>query len=201
MDKIQLTVLGISATPASNSAYALVLKEVDGNRKLPIMIGAFEAQAIALEIEGVVPPRPMTHDLIKNVLDNLNVTLSEIYIYDLVEGTFFAKLIFEDHSIEIDARPSDAIAISVRTGAPIFINNDILEETAVQMQIDEPQQGNEMDDEDEDMTFIKKQAEKPAKPKTKLEQLQNDLEKAIKDENYEKAAKLRDEINQLIEKM
>jgi len=195
MEKIHLTVLGLSAAPTSNNAYALILKEVDGNRRLPIMIGAFEAQSIALEMEGVIPPRPMTHDLVKNILDSLNVSLTEVLIYDLVEGTFYAKLIFEDIAVEIDARPSDAIAIAVRLNIPIYVNSDIMEETAVNTQGEDsppyPQ-------EDDNLKMIKKQGEQGKKPKNKLEQLNLDLEKAIKDENYEKAAAIRDEINKYL---
>lgn len=196
MEKIHLTVLGLSAAPTSNNAYALILKEVDGNRRLPIMIGAFEAQSIALEMEGVIPPRPMTHDLIKNILDNLNVNLTEVLIYDLVEGTFYAKLIFEDIAVEIDARPSDAIAIAVRLNIPIYVHSDIMDETAVNTQGDDsPAYPPE---EDDDLKMIKKQGEHGKKPKSKLDQLNMDLEKAIKDENYEKAASIRDEINKYL---
>ncbi len=194
MEKIHLTVLGLSAAPTSNNAYALILKEVDGNRRLPIMIGAFEAQSIALEMEGVIPPRPMTHDLVKNILDSLNVSLTEVLIYDLVEGTFYAKLIFEDIAVEIDARPSDAIAIAVRFNIPIYVHSDIMEETAVNTQGEDspPYQ------EDDNLKMIKKQGEQGKKPKNKLEQLNLDLEKAISDENYEKAASIRDEINKYL---
>lgn len=197
MDKILLTVLGLSASPASNNAYALILKEVDGTRRLPIMIGAFEAQAIALEMEGVTPPRPMTHDLIKNIFDTLNLNLTEIYINDLVDGTFYAKLIF-DNTIEIDCRPSDAIAIAVRCGAPIYVNSDIMYETSVSMQNEEQPPNIEEQEEDDELSFLKtKQEEK--KPTNKLEQLQKELEKAISEENYEKAASIRDELKKFLE--
>ncbi len=197
MEKIHLTVLGLSSAPTSNNAYALILKEVDGLRRLPIMIGAFEAQSIALEMEGVIPPRPMTHDLIKNILESLNVNLTEILIYDLVEGTFYAKLIFEDIAVEIDARPSDAIAIAVRLNVPIYIYSDIMEDTALNTQNEENMNQNN-EDEDDNLKMLKKQSEVNKRPKTKLEQLNADLDKAIKDENYEKAASIRDEINKYL---
>lgn len=197
-EKIQLMVLGLSASPASNNAYALVLKEVDGSRRLPIIIGAFEAQAIALELEGVVPPRPMTHDLIKSMIDAFSLNLAEVYINELKEGTFFAKLIFDSYDVEIDARPSDAIALAVRCNAPIFVSSEILEETGVA-----PQNEAEIINEDDNSQFIKNQKEeseiKDSIPASKIEHLRNMLNKAINDEDYEKAAQLRDEINKMSE--
>jgi bifunctional DNase/RNase len=197
MEKVQLVVLGLSASPASNNAYALILKEVDGDRRLPIIIGAFEAQAIALEMEGVIPPRPMTHDLIKSIVDSFGSTLTEVHINDLVDGTFYAKLVF-DNEIEIDSRPSDAVALAVRYGIPVFVNSEILDMTGVAPQDDDSQMQEEDDD---DLKFIKeaeKERTKP-QPKNRLEQLQNELDKAIKEENYEKAAALRDELKRLLE--
>lgn len=198
MEKVQLIVLGLSASPASNNAYALILKEVDGDRRLPIIIGAFEAQAIALEMEGVVPPRPMTHDLIRNIIDQLGTTLSEVFINDMVDGTFYAKLAFDSHGLELDARPSDAIAIAVRCNAPIYVSSDILEETGLIPQGEETQNPEQFED-DEDMKFLRKESKSSGsmRPKNRLETVQLELEKAIKDENYEKAATLRDELKRL----
>lgn len=197
MEKVQLVVLGLSASPASNNAYALILKEVDGDRRLPIIIGAFEAQAIALEMEGVIPPRPMTHDLIKSIVDSFGSTLTEVHINDLVDGTFYAKLVF-DNEIEIDSRPSDAVALAVRYGIPVFVNSEILDMTGVTLQDDDSQMQEEDDDE---LKFIKEAEKERTKlqPKNRLEQLQNELDKAIKEENYEKAAALRDELKRLLE--
>lgn len=200
MEKIQLVVLGLSASPASNNAYALILKEVDGNRRLPIIIGAFEAQAIALEMEGVMPPRPMTHDLLKTIIDSLGATLNEVYINELREGTFYAKLIFESLGIELDSRPSDAIALAVRCNAPVFVNEEILNETGIVPQGDES--GNIMDEEEGDLQFLNKEdkvEETKIKPKNRLEELQMELDKAIKEEDYENAAKFRDEIKKILE--
>jgi bifunctional DNase/RNase len=200
MEKVQLVVLGLSASPASNNAYALILKEIEGNRRLPIIIGAFEAQAIALEMEGVIPPRPMTHDLIKSLIDTFASPLSEVFINELRDGTFYAKLVFESSGHEIDARPSDAIAIAVRTGVPIYVNVEILEETGLMPQEDEGDPM-AMEDGDEDMDFMKESQEpnQPAKPKTRVEQLQDDLDQAVDEEDYEKAAKIRDELKRLLE--
>ncbi|MBI1806414.1 MAG: bifunctional nuclease family protein, partial [Ignavibacteria bacterium] len=128
MEKIQVDILGLSTSPASGGAYALILKEVNGNRRLPIIIGAFEAQSIALEMEGIKPPRPLTHDLIKNILETMGADLAEITISELRDGTFYAKLSFD--SQEIDARPSDAIALAVRFGAPIYVAEKVMEEAA-----------------------------------------------------------------------
>jgi len=196
MEKIPLIVLGLSASPASANAYALILKELNGKRRLPIIIGAFEAQAIALELEGVTPPRPMTHDLMKSFLESFGISLTEVYINELKDGTFFAKLKFEDNDLEIDARPSDAIALAVRCNAPIFVSSDVMDETGIYPQ------GEDVDDADlTGMPNPHSNAQgydsKQNKPKTRLEQLNLMLNKAIKDENYEQAAQIRDEINKL----
>lgn len=198
MFKKQMIVLGLSATPASQNAYALILKEVGGKRRLPIIIGAFEAQAIALELEGVIPPRPLTHDLIKNLLELFNANLSEVYINELREGTFFAKLIFDEVGLELDARPSDAIALAVRFKAPIYVNDDVLDETGIIPQGEEADFPSEEElkyAEGEDFNY-----RQPSKPKSKLDYLKMQLDKAVRDEDYEKAANLRDEINKFSEK-
>lgn len=199
MEKVQLVVLGLSASPASNNAYALILKEVDGDRRLPIIIGAFEAQAIALEMEGVLPPRPMTHDLIKTLIEHVGSPLTEIFINDLVDGTFYAKLLFEEIGLELDARPSDAVAIAVRTNAPIYVSNRILDETGLIPQEGEEDMDEPVDDEEE-IPYMKKPGQSGApQPKNKVEQLQSELDNAINNEDYEKAAALRDEIKRILE--
>jgi bifunctional DNase/RNase len=193
MDKIQVVVMALQASNASNNAYVLLLKEMDGKRQLPIIIGAFEAQAIALELEGVKPPRPMTHDLIKTMIDSLCPVLSEIYINDLKDGTYYAKLIFDESGVEIDARPSDAIAIAVRYNSPIFVNSEILDEAAFSLNKEE-----DNDDSDEP-DFLKPQPEEKKKPQSQAELIQQQLDKAIKNEDYEKAASLRDELKRILE--
>ncbi len=199
MDKIQLTVLGLSASPASNNAYALILKESDGNRRLPIIIGAFEAQAIALEMEGVMPPRPMTHDLMKKLIDSLGTNLDEVFINDLRDGTFYAKLIFGSAGLEIDARPSDAIALAVRFNSDIFVKREILDETGLLPQNDESALGGDAGDE---MNFISNPESGPKGTKTPIstvDRLNNQLDKAIREEDYERAAEIRDEIKRILE--
>ena len=183
MEKIQVDILGLSTSPSSGGAYALILKEVNGNRRLPIIIGAFEAQSIALEMEGIKPPRPLTHDLMKNIIDSLGTALSEIMINDLREGTFYAKISLD--SQEIDSRPSDAIALAVRYGVPIFVSDKVMDEAAFYPEAEE-QQGEPAD------------PDAPPKPKdvklTKIEALRAQLSESIEREDYEKAAQLRDEL-------
>lgn len=180
MEKVQVEILGLSTSPASGGAYALILKEVNGNRRLPIIIGTFEAQSIALEMEGIKPPRPLTHDLIKNILDALGTELAEVLISELREGTFYAKLSLDGQ--EIDARPSDAIALAVRYGAPIFVDEKVMEEASFLPE-------NEESESSEEGATPKKD------PKlTKLEALRAQLMDAIEREDYEHAAQLRDEI-------
>lgn len=187
MEKIQVDILGLSTSPASGGAYALILKEVEGNRRLPIIIGAFEAQSIALEMEGIKPPRPLTHDLMKNILESMGAELAEIIISELKDGTFYAKLSFD--SQEIDARPSDAIALAVRFGAPIFVSDKVMEEAAFLPENEETETGEAA------------APGTPVKPKeaklTKLEAMRAQLKDAIEREDYEKAAQLRDEIRNL----
>lgn len=200
MDKIQLMVLGLTASTATN-AYALILKEAEGERRLPIIIGAFEAQAIALEMEGVLPPRPMTHDLMKSLIDSFGGNLTEVFINDLTDSTFFAKLVFEEQGIELDARPSDAIALAVRCNAPIFVTNEILDETGVIPQ-NENEEGKNPDEEFQFLNQSKQTSSpiNPAQPsKSKIEILHEQLDKAVKDEDYEKAASIRDDIKRLLE--
>ena len=132
MDKVQCEILGLSTNPSTGGAYAILLKEIEGTRRLPIIIGAFEAQAIALEMEGIKPPRPLTHDLLKTLVDNLGANVVEIVVNELKENTFYAKIILEASGLtnEIDARPSDAIALAVRTYAPIFVNELVMSAAA-----------------------------------------------------------------------
>ena len=190
-------ILGLSPSPSSPGAYALILKETEGERRLPIIIGQFEAQAIALELEGIKPPRPLTHDLVKNVLDSLGNVLSDVLISELRDGTFYARLNVEGNSLnhEIDARPSDAIAIAIRFGAPIYVAETVMEEAAAT-----PETPDETDSE------VESKAERPKKNRerspaytkeAKMEQLQKELTDAISREDYERAAKLRDDIRRL----
>jgi uncharacterized protein len=198
MDRVQVEILGISTSPATSGAYALILRETVGRRRIPIIIGGFEAQAIALEMEGIKPPRPLTHDLIKTLVESLGGAISEVSIFELREGTFFASLKLSDDQ-DIDARPSDAIALAIRFSAPIWVAESVMAEAGFL-----PEEGEEEleeADDDEDVSLADrlagKKEEKPAKaakPLTYLDQLNQQLSEAIKKEEYEKAAKLRDDI-------
>lgn len=181
MSKVQVEILGLSTSPASGGAYALILKEMNGNRRLPIIIGAFEAQSIALEMEGIKPPRPLTHDLMKNIIDSLGIALSEILISELRDGTFYAKISLD--SEEIDSRPSDAIALAVRYAVPIYVMDKVMDEAAF------------FPEEEQESTAGAPAAKKGKEVRlTKVEALRAQLQEAIEREDYEKAAQLRDEI-------
>ena len=193
MDKIELEILGLSSSQSQSGSFALVLGETDGNRRLPIIIGMFEAQAIAIEIEKIVPNRPMTHDLFKSFAQSFNFTLEEIIISDLKEGVFFAKIVCSDgaNSTEIDARPSDAIAIGLRFGVPIYTQESVLSEAGIVL----------TDEESETESEKVKASPKKGKPLPEqlkdlpLEKLKTFLDDALKGEDYEKAALIRDEMN------
>ena len=186
MDKIQVDILGLSTSPSSGGAYALILKELNGPRRLPIIIGAFEAQSIALEMEGIKPPRPLTHDLMKSIIDTLGGALNDVTINELKDGTFYARLGMDTQ--EIDSRPSDAIALAVRYGVPIFVSDKVMEEAAFIPENDEAEKTAAP------AAPAPEPAEKPKVKLSKLEQLEHQLKEAIAKEDYEKAAKLRDEI-------
>ena len=189
MNKIQCEILGLSSSPSTGGAYAILLKEMHGSRRLPIIIGAFEAQAIALEIEGIKPPRPLTHDLLKSFLDNVGATVTEVLIDELRENTFYAKIILEMSTLtnEIDARPSDAIALAVRAQSPIYVAESVMDAAAF------------IPSEETDKV-TKKTSENEPLPNTKeakIAALQTKLREAIESEEYERAAKLRDDIQKL----
>lgn len=182
-----MDILGLSTSPSSGGAYALILSESEGNRRLPIIIGTFEAQAIALELESIKPPRPMTHDLLKNMVLSFNSDVEQVVINDLNEGTFFAQIYCkrQDERFELDARPSDAIALAIRFSAPIYVVDKVLNEAGIIT---------------EDVKEGKKGARKASEGKkemTRLEELEKELQTAIETENYEKAAKIRDQIQKL----
>jgi hypothetical protein len=193
MDFTRVDIIGLSTSPSSGGAYALVLGEVEGNRRLPIIIGAFEAQAIALELEKIQPPRPMTHDLLRDTFEELEVEVTEVVIDELREGTFFAKIRYRHDGDEhqLDSRPSDAVALAVRVDAPIYVAPMVLDEAGI---VAEDESG---------ISSITQQAEETAATEeeepggTELERKQKQLEKAVEEEDYERAAELRDEIQQL----
>jgi bifunctional DNase/RNase len=210
MDKVRVEIAGLHQTPTGSGAYALILREVNGTRNLPIIIGAFEAQAIAMELEGIKPPRPLTHDLTKNIIESLGATLVEIIIDELRDNTFYAKLILDVSSMsqEIDARPSDAIALSVRFKCPIYANESVMREASFEVEPEETSkwqlEDEELDEEEDEDPFLpKKKPKKPEKPnlyknkENRIAQLQAQLKEAIEKEEYEKAAKIRDELKKL----
>lgn len=183
-----MNILGLSTSPSSGGAYALILNEADGSRRLPIIIGTFEAQAIALELEHIKPPRPMTHDLLKNTIHNFDAVIEQVFINALSEGTFFAKIIFSKNGdrLEQDSRPSDAIALAVRFKAPIFVEETILEEAGIISEEEGSASGSTL-----------RQGGTQTREMSEMEKLDNELQTAIETENYEKAARLRDKINKL----
>ena len=199
MNKIQVDILGLSINPNSQRAYALLLKEVDGPRRLPIVIGEPEAQAIANELEGVRPQRPMTHDLLRSVIETLGASVKEVLISEIKEGTFYAKILFEYSDLEVDARPSDAIALAVRCGAPLYISEEIMDEVSLRaediQEIDAEQPGEES--EDHEAASPAQQREAPTQPLTERQRLEQELDQAIKVEDYEAAALIRDDLQRL----
>jgi hypothetical protein len=192
MEKIKLDIAGLSYSQTQSGAYALVLSEVIGKRRLPIIIGGFEAQAIAIELEKMTPSRPLTHDLFKNFADNFKINLVEVIIYNLVEGIFFAKLIceLEGKEVEIDSRTSDAIALAVRFESPIYTYEFVLNSAGIILDDEELSENDNITPEInlEDIT------NDPAERLT-LKELKKQLKNSIENEDYEAASRFRDEIN------
>jgi bifunctional DNase/RNase len=188
MEKVELRFLRITYSHTHAGAYALILTEVEGDRRLPIIIGGVEAQAIAIQVENIKPARPLTHDLFKNLSDTLGVKLKEVIINDLVEGIFHAKLVLEQKGkeVEIDARSSDAIALALRFDCAIFTYEFIL--GAAGLKVEEGEEGEEGEQEE------KVKGEKKPAAASSMEELRSMLEEALDDEDYERASKLRDEI-------
>lgn len=192
--KLELEIVALSHSVTQSHSYAVVLGEVNGVRKLPIVIGGFEAQAIAVALENMQPTRPLTHDLMKNMMSQFHLELLEVLIHRIHEGIFYAKLICKSPSetIEIDSRTSDALALAVRFDAPIFTYEAILDSAGLQMDENNPKTAGGDDD--------KKGKRKVAPPKNELanlsiEELQNMLEEVLEQEDYIRAAQIRDEIN------
>ena len=192
MKKIELEIVALSHSLAQTQNYAIVLGEQDGARRLPIVIGEFEAQAIAVAMEGMAPSRPMTHDLFKNTLLNFRIEVKEIIINNLVDGIFYANLIClqDGEQLEIDSRTSDALALAVRFNCPIYTYEFILEQAGIIL---------EEETEQEVQRAKSRRSERQPKPKTlkenTLEELNELLQKALEQEDYEDAAKIRDELN------
>lgn len=196
MEKVQLDIVGLSYSQTQSGAYALVLNEMDGSRRLPVIIGGFEAQAIAIELEGMTPSRPLTHDLFKSFAQEFAFDIQEVIIYNLIEGIFFAKLICsnpEGKEIEIDTRTSDAIAIAVRFNCPIYTYEFILSSAGILLE--EAEKENDRDSEDIDENVIIEIEANTNKVEVTLQELESNLQDAIENEDYELASQIRDEIN------
>ncbi|MFD2542459.1 bifunctional nuclease domain-containing protein [Lacinutrix gracilariae] len=202
MSLVKLNIKGISYSQTQNGAYALILNEVDGDRKLPIVIGAFEAQSIAIALEKEIsPPRPLTHDLFKNFADRFDIVVKQVIIHKLVDGVFYSSLICERDKIEeiIDARTSDAIALALRFHAPIFTYKNILDKAGIYLKVN-PEKEDTNKEEDILLDALVAEELETASPsetfasKT-IEELNRLLEEAVANEDYEKAAHIRDEIS------
>lgn len=195
MKKIQLDIVGLSYSQTQSGAYALVLGEQEGKRRLPIIIGGFEAQAIAIELEDMTPSRPLTHDLFKSFAEAFDIKIVEVIIYNLVEGIFYAKLICKqnDKEVELDTRTSDAIALAVRFKCPIYTYEFILSSAGI---ILDESHKIKSEQPEEELSEIK---DKPTKPKgyqdMTVKELKERLDKAIKDENYEEASIIKQELD------
>lgn len=193
MQKKRLNILGLSISQTQSGAYALVLSEENGNRRIPIIIGPVEAQAIAIQLEGLKPPRPLTHDLIKNIALSFNIVLLEVVIHKLEEGIFFSELLCEldGQEVKIDSRTSDAVALALRFRCPIYTTEEILEKAGIvfEDEAEGAQKGGEPE---------KKQTGS-SDPSSLANYTMSDLEKmlgeAVQNEDYEKASIIRDEMN------
>jgi bifunctional DNase/RNase len=198
MKKVKLDIVGLSYSQTQSGAYALVLGEVNGHRRLPIIIGAFEAQAIAIEIEKMTPTRPLTHDLFKTFAQTYHIEISEIIIYNLVDGVFFAKLICTDgqNTQEIDARTSDAIALAVRFNATIYTYEFILSSAGIVIESNDFLFLENLDSITKEQSSEDMPTSIPvsAYQSLSIEELQEKLNEALAEEAYEKAARIRDEI-------
>ena len=197
MKKIKLDIIGLSYSQTQSGAYALILNESKGKRRLPIIIGGFEAQAIAIEMENMKPSRPLTHDLFKNFADTFEIQLKEVIVYNLVEGIFYAKLICsrDNNEVEIDARTSDAIALAVRFNCPIYTYEFILNSAGIIMEEEAAKEGGAgVPAEAKKEVKAGPKEEEDIKKKT-VEELKELLQKVLDREDYERASKIRDELN------
>nr|NQU91368.1 bifunctional nuclease family protein [Bacteroidota bacterium] len=192
MEKIRLEILGMSYSQSQSGAYALILGEIGGKRRLPIIIGGFEAQAIAIELEKMKPARPLTHDLLKRVADAFNITVHEVIINKFFEGVFYAQLICFDgkQTIEIDSRTSDAVALAIRFKCPIYTYESIMSSAGVVVQEDK-----DKGTEDDQEWFSPEDEGENVFTESSDEELEQLIQKAVENEEYEKASKIRDEIN------
>lgn len=201
MSLVRLSIRGISYSQTQHGAYALLLSEMEGDRQLPIVIGAFEAQSIAIALEkNITPPRPLTHDLFKNFADGFSIKIKQVIIHKLMDGVFYSSLICERDKIEeiIDARTSDAVALALRFDSPIFTYKNILDKAGVELDLEDSPESpieemipkNPTPESSGDAPSSKENLNKKS-----LSVLKQELEQAVKQENYEKAARIRDEIS------
>jgi bifunctional DNase/RNase len=199
MKKIKLHIVGITYSHSQSGSYALILGEEKGTRRLPIIIGNSEAQAIAIKVENMSTPRPLTHDLFQTLMEEFHLMLSEVFIHKLEEGVFYAKLICSDgiKQVEIDSRTSDAIALALRANAPIYTTESILKSAGIVMENDA--QDESFEEKTESKALIDNPVSSSSRPdlsQLTIKELNEMLEKAINDEAYERASQIRDELNQ-----
>jgi hypothetical protein len=202
MGKIKLNVLGISYSQTQSGAYALVLSEEEGNRRIPIIVGGFEAQAIAIELEGLAPPRPLTHDLFKNFAESYGIAIIEVNIHKLEDGVFFANILCDNggQRITLDARTSDAIALALRFSCPIYTTESIVEKAGIVLDFEKGADFEKPDAPLDEGTITKSEHTKKGTIHADLsghsmDELRAMLSNAVTNEDYEKASEVRDEIN------
>ncbi len=197
---IKLNVLGISYSQTQSGAYALILTEENGERRIPIIVGGFEAQSIAIELEGLKPPRPLTHDLFLSFAKVFGITIKEVVIYKLEEGVFYSQLLCDNsmEKITLDARTSDAIALALRFKCPIYTTEEIITKAGIVLDFDKENPAEATEEEDSEISEPEipgKTVTDPAELKgLSMEELKKMLEEAVTNENYERASKIRDEI-------
>ncbi len=191
MRKIKLNILGLSLSQTQSGAYALVLAEEQGDRRIPIIIGPVEAQAIAIQLEGLKPPRPLTHDLIKNLALAFDIVLIEVTIHKLEEGIFYSELLceMEGKEVRIDSRTSDAIALALRFRCPIFTTEEILHKAGIILEANEEQSPRQKEPGERESSPVHK-----LYSKFTISELESALAEAVQNEDYEKASLIRDEI-------
>lgn len=201
MNKIQLTVLGLSLSESTSNAYALILSDEISQKRIPIIIGSAEAQAIAIELESLKPPRPLTHDLLKNITQSFDINLVEVNIYKLEEGIFFSNLVFENGNkkMVIDSRTSDAVALALRFKCPIFTTSEIVEKAGVFLKFDgkkeEPDNDSIDDLENEDEEDIEIHASNISIQSKTIAELETLLQQSVQNEEYELASRIKEELN------
>ena len=187
--KIKLNILGLSYSQTQSGAYALVLSEEEGERRIPIIIGGVEAQSIAIKLEGLEPPRPLTHDLFQNFSKTFGIEVTEVIIYKLEEGIFYSELVCKkgEEVVNIDSRTSDAVALALRFSCPIYTYEEIIDKAGIVLDFDKKE-------EEDKATLTVRPSSTKYNTKT-IEELKKLLQEAIEDEDYERASGIRDEIN------